>query len=155
MLPTPSLSPSLWLSFSISFHLCMDWMSTFRYAEDPARMFEKALLCFNNKLIYSGCDEEYRLNESGNINVPPQITGQFCNGPCLAETQLLLNCINNIFSGFLFDNKASVRAISDTIRAGCSFSNFNVAQYTSPAPRITISMSFYSWIVFGFCLLLI
>ncbi|RVW39175.1 hypothetical protein CK203_078202 [Vitis vinifera] len=129
------------------------------YAEDPARMFEKALLCFNNKLIYSGCDEEYRLNESGNINVPPQITDQFCNGPCLAETQLLLNCINNIFSGFLFDNKASVQAISDTIRAGCSFSrqrgNFNVAQYTSPAPRITISMSFYSWIVFGFCLLLI
>lgn len=62
--------------------------------------------------IYSGCDEAYRLTQSGNLNVPPEATELFCNGPCLAETRLALSCINDVISDFLFYNKATVRDIN-------------------------------------------
>ncbi|KAE9593717.1 hypothetical protein Lal_00036629 [Lupinus albus] len=93
----------------------------------------KALSCFDNKLIYVGCDEVYRLNPSGNINIPSEATDIFCNGPCLAETQVMLNCINNMLSNFLFYNKASVDQIRYVLNAGCSYStqrgNFNLGEY--------------------------
>lgn len=70
--------------------------------------------------IYSGCDEAYRLTQSGNLNVPPEATDLFCNGPCLAETRLALSCINDVISDFLFYNKATVRDITYALSAGCS-----------------------------------
>jgi hypothetical protein len=70
--------------------------------------------------IYSGCDEAYRLTQSGNLNVPPEATELFCNGPCLAETRLALSCINDVISDFLFYNKATVRDITYALSAGCS-----------------------------------
>lgn len=70
--------------------------------------------------IYSGCDEAYRLTQSGNLNVPPEATELFCNGPCLAETRLALSCINDVISDFLFYNKATVRDINYALSAGCS-----------------------------------
>ncbi|XP_028770843.1 uncharacterized protein LOC114728158 [Neltuma alba] len=81
----------------------------------------KALSCFDNNLIYVACDQLYRLNPSGNINVPPEATDFFCSGPCLAETQLVLNCIDNMLSDFLFYNKASVQQIRYALIAGCNF----------------------------------
>ncbi|KAK7258995.1 hypothetical protein RIF29_24589 [Crotalaria pallida] len=95
---------------------------------------EKALSCFDNKLIYVGCDAAYRLNPSGNINIPPDAIDVFCSGPCLAETQLMLNCIDNLVSSFLFYNKANVEQIRYVLNAGCSYSrqrgNFNLGDYT-------------------------
>ncbi|KAF3454596.1 hypothetical protein FNV43_RR05044 [Rhamnella rubrinervis] len=70
--------------------------------------------------IYSGCDEAYRLNEEGNINVPPEAINLFCSGPCLTETELVLKCVDNIFSNFLFYNKATVHDIRGALRIGCS-----------------------------------
>lgn len=94
----------------------------------------KALSCFDNKIIYVGCEEAYRLNPSGNINIPPEATDVFCSGPCLIETQLMLNCIDNILSNFLFYNKATVQQMRYALNAGCSYSsqrgNFNLGDYT-------------------------
>lgn len=71
--------------------------------------------------LYSGCDEAYRLNPSGNINVPSGATDLFCNGPCLAETQLVLNCIDNLLSNFIFYNKATMPEVRYALNAGCSY----------------------------------
>ncbi|KAE8708814.1 Glycine-rich family protein, putative isoform 2 [Hibiscus syriacus] len=38
--------------------------------EDPAQIVAKALLCFNDKYIYSSCEESYRLTANGNLDVP-------------------------------------------------------------------------------------
>ncbi|THG09589.1 hypothetical protein TEA_022259 [Camellia sinensis var. sinensis] len=89
----------------------------------PAQILTNALLCFNNKFIYNRCNEAYRLNQSGDLNVPPEATDQFCNGACLSETQGLLNCLDNIFSNFMFYNKATIGDIRGTLRGGCSYTN--------------------------------
>ncbi|XP_043718652.1 uncharacterized protein LOC122666674 [Telopea speciosissima] len=101
--------------------------------DDPAQLVAKALLCFNNQYIYSSCEETCRLNESGNINVSPQATDEYCNGPCLEETNLVLDCIDGILNNFCFYNKATVQDIRATLSAGCGYTsergNFNVAQH--------------------------
>lgn len=71
--------------------------------------------------IYVGCDQPFRLNPSGNINIPPEATDFFCSGPCLTETQLVLNCIDNILTNFIFYNKASVQQIRYALIAGCNY----------------------------------
>ncbi|KAL8105407.1 uncharacterized protein LOC141678693 [Apium graveolens] len=102
-------------------------------AADPVEVVSKALLCFNNNYVYSSCEESYRLTESGNINVPPEYTDQYCRGSCFSETNLVLNCIDDILSHFLFYNRASVWDVRATIKAGCSYGpkrgNFNVAEH--------------------------
>lgn len=70
--------------------------------------------------VYSSCEQSYRLTESGNINVPPDYTDKYCSGPCLTETNLVLDCIENIMLHFKFYNKATIQDIRDTIKAGCS-----------------------------------
>ncbi|KAF8401373.1 hypothetical protein HHK36_012310 [Tetracentron sinense] len=127
--------------------------------DDPAQIVAKALLCFNDKFIYSSCDEAYRLTESGNINIPHEETDQFCDGPCLTETHLVLNCIENILSNFLFYNKATIHDIKDTLHAGCSYSsergNFNVAEHiqgeSSNAHRVVIPIYFYVYMLMILC----
>ncbi|KAJ8771823.1 hypothetical protein K2173_027000 [Erythroxylum novogranatense] len=104
------------------------------HAQDaPVETVEKALICFNDKVIYAECNEAYRLTMSGNIDIPPEETDLFCDGPCQGETQAVLHCIDNIFSGFLFYNKASVRDVRYALNAGCSYTsqrgNFDVANY--------------------------
>ncbi|PPD97394.1 hypothetical protein GOBAR_DD05607 [Gossypium barbadense] len=89
----------------------------------PAQSLAKAFFCFNNKYIYTGCDEAYRLNESGNLNVPREATDIFCNGPCFAETQIVLKCVDNILSDFIFYNKATIGDVTNVLHAGCSYTN--------------------------------
>ncbi|KAF4393669.1 hypothetical protein G4B88_007655 [Cannabis sativa] len=100
---------------------------------DPAQVVASALLCFNDKYIYSSCEESYRLSESGNLEVPPEKAEEYCGGPCLKETHLVLSCIDNILANFLFYNKATIQDVRDTIHAGCGYGpergNFNVAQH--------------------------
>ncbi|XVF38819.1 hypothetical protein REPUB_Repub20aG0135000 [Reevesia pubescens] len=102
-------------------------------AADPAQIVAKALLCFNEKAIYSSCEETCRLTESGNLNVPHDYIEKYCNGPCLSETHLVLNCIENIMTNFLFYNKATIQDIRDTIQAGCGYGpergKFNVEEH--------------------------
>ncbi|GMI70283.1 hypothetical protein HRI_000697600 [Hibiscus trionum] len=101
--------------------------------DDPAQIVAKALLCFNNKYIYSSCEESYRLRASGNLDVPLEYTNEYCAGPCLSETHLVLNCIENIMEHFVFYNKATIRDIKDTIQAGCGYGpergHFNVEEH--------------------------
>lgn len=114
----------------------------------PDYLFSKALQCFTNKHIYSSCEESYRLTETGELHIPPEYTDQYCRGPCLEETHLVLNCLENILSHFRFYNKATIRAVEETIKEGCSYGPkrgyFNVAEhilaYGSTAFRASHSM---------------
>ncbi|KAI3459235.1 hypothetical protein Pfo_015898 [Paulownia fortunei] len=100
---------------------------------DPGLVFDKALECLNDKHIYSSCDEAYRLTENGELNVPPEYTDQYCNGPCLTETHLVLDCINGILKHFVFYNRATLKDVRETIESGCSYGpkrgDFNVAEH--------------------------
>ncbi|KAK7246324.1 hypothetical protein RIF29_41188 [Crotalaria pallida] len=100
---------------------------------DPTEIVSKALLCFNDKYIYNSCEESCRLNENGNLNVPREKTDAFCDGPCLTETNLVLSCLDNIFSNFIFYNRATIQDIKETVQAGCGYGpergNFNVAEH--------------------------
>ncbi|CAK9145633.1 unnamed protein product [Ilex paraguariensis] len=100
---------------------------------DPAHIVAEALLCFDEKHIYSTCEEAYRLTETGNLNVPHEYANQYCSGPCLSETNLVLNCIDNIVSHFEFYNKATIEDVRETIKAGCGYGpqrgNFIVAEH--------------------------
>ncbi|RZC89022.1 hypothetical protein C5167_030716 [Papaver somniferum] len=93
---------------------------------DQSRVIDRALVCFNDNFIFSSCAANNRLTQTGLINVPPEQTDDYCNGPCLAETKLVLNCIDNMLSNFLFYNKATVRDIRSSLRTGCGFSNERV-----------------------------
>ncbi|XP_058727974.1 uncharacterized protein LOC131599721 [Vicia villosa] len=100
---------------------------------DPTPIITKALLCFNDKYIYQSCEESYRLSENGNLDVPSEKTDAFCEGPCMSETNLVLSCIDNIFSNFIFYNRATIEDVKETILAGCGYGpqrgNFNVAEH--------------------------
>ncbi|XP_027339226.1 keratin, type I cytoskeletal 9 [Abrus precatorius] len=112
---------------------------------DPSQIISKALLCFNDKYIYQSCEESCRLNANGNLNVPLEKTNEFCEGPCLSETNLVLSCLDNIFSNFLFYNRATIQDIKETIEAACGYGpergDFNVAEHIqteeSKAPKAT------------------
>ncbi|XP_058076766.1 uncharacterized protein LOC131225277 [Magnolia sinica] len=109
-------------------------ITTLSHAEQsPAQIVAKALLCFNERMIYESCQEAYQLNESGNINVPSEAADEYCNGPCYSETELVLNCVDGILSNFVFYNKATVQDVRSVINAGCSDTsergNFDVASH--------------------------
>ncbi|KAK4283415.1 hypothetical protein QN277_000366 [Acacia crassicarpa] len=100
---------------------------------DPAQIVSKALLCFNDKYVYKSCEESWRLNDEGNLKVPKDKTEEFCEGPCLSETYLVLSCIDNIFANFVFYNRATIEDIRDTVQAACGYGpergNFDVAEH--------------------------
>ncbi|XP_024019983.1 uncharacterized protein LOC21391134 [Morus notabilis] len=114
----------------------------------PAQIVAKALLCFNDKYIYSSCEESYRLTASGNVDVPRDMTDTYCGGPCLTETYLVLDCIDNILTHFVFYNKATIQDIRDTIHAGCGYGpergDFNVEEHVqaeeSNAQKVVIQL---------------
>ncbi|XWS08517.1 hypothetical protein CRYUN_Cryun40dG0009400 [Craigia yunnanensis] len=140
-----------------------DLPQTGAVAGDPAQIVSKALLCFNDKYIYSSCEETCRLTASGNLDVLPDYADKYCNGPCLSETHLVLNCIENIMTNFLFYNKATIQDIRDTIQAGCGYGpergNFNVEEHIE-AERSSINKAAthilfgIGWIVIGLTQLL-
>ncbi|KAL5853893.1 hypothetical protein ACOSQ3_009011 [Xanthoceras sorbifolium] len=151
----------IFILISIAILCCF---SGYSYADDDnpaAQMVAKALLCFTNKFIYSGCEEEFRLNESGNLKVPLEATELFCNGPCLAETQFVINCVDRVFSDFLFYNKARVGDVRTAINMGCSYTNqrgyFNVGRYiTGNGQKLKSFNGFHALaILAGSCFLII
>ncbi|XP_024984848.1 uncharacterized protein LOC112520651 isoform X5 [Cynara cardunculus var. scolymus] len=101
--------------------------------DEPEEVIVKALECFSDKHIYSSCEESYRLTERGQLNVPPEFADEYCNGPCLKETHLVLNCINDILTHFVFYNHATIKDVKETIKVGCGYGphrgDFNVAEH--------------------------
>ncbi|KAI4303157.1 hypothetical protein MLD38_038820 [Melastoma candidum] len=97
------------------------------------QIITKALSCFGDKYIYQSCEESYRLDQSGELHVPPQYVNEYCDGPCQKETNLVLHCLQGIFANFIFYNKATIGIIKDTIHEGCSYGpergNFDVAEH--------------------------
>ncbi|CAI0626665.1 unnamed protein product [Linum tenue] len=87
---------------------------------DPAQIIAKAMLCFNNRKIYRSCDEDFRLNESGSLGVPPEQVDAYCGGSCLTETNMVLNCLEGIMKNFRFYNAATIKDVKDTVSAVCS-----------------------------------
>ncbi|KAL5782186.1 hypothetical protein ACOSP7_007215 [Xanthoceras sorbifolium] len=127
--------------------------------DDPAEIVAKALLCLNDKYIYSSCEESYRLTESGNLNVPLDYTDQYCNGPCLTETHLVLSCIENILSHFVFYNRATIQDVRDTIKAGCGYGpergDFNVAEHVEAEENSAQKTETANKVLLGFGLMII
>ncbi|PIN19232.1 hypothetical protein CDL12_08085 [Handroanthus impetiginosus] len=99
----------------------------------PAVLFSKALECLEDKYIYSSCEEEHRLTQTGELHVPPEYTDEYCNGPCLHETKHVLECIEGILKHFEFYNKATLDDVHETIESGCSYGpkrgNFDVLEH--------------------------
>ncbi|KAI3469314.1 hypothetical protein Pfo_025977 [Paulownia fortunei] len=110
-----------------------------------ALIFTKALGCLSDKHIYSSCDEAHRLTHSGELNVPPEYTDEYCQGPCLIETNHVLDCINGILKGFIFYNRATLNDVRETIKSGCSYGpkrgNFDVVEHiqADDASKNTVS----------------
>lgn len=52
--------------------------------------------------------------------MPPEYTDEYCNGPCVSETYLVLNCIEGLVSHYEFYNKATTDEVRETIKSGCS-----------------------------------
>lgn len=71
-------------------------------------------LIFAKSRIYSSCQEAYRLTQTGNLDVLPEYVDPYCSGPCLSETHLVLNCIENITKNFVFYNKATIERMFET-----------------------------------------
>ncbi|KAL8249694.1 hypothetical protein R6Q59_006562 [Mikania micrantha] len=119
----------------------------------------KALVCFNDK-IYSECEESYRLTESGDLHIPPDYTDKYCGGPCLKETNLVLNCINGVFNNFIFYNHATITNVKEAIKTGCSFGptrgNFNVAEHIQASNSYKSSYPILFWLLslISVCILL-
>ncbi|MQL84822.1 hypothetical protein Taro_017347 [Colocasia esculenta] len=90
-----------------------------KYPQDAVSIVAKALLCFNNATVYKNCDDQFRLTPGGVLNVSRNATDAFCSGPCKAETQLVLRCIDQILSNFQFYNGATIQAVNTTLILAC------------------------------------
>ncbi|KAJ4769307.1 Glycine-rich protein family [Rhynchospora pubera] len=118
----------LWLLFTVIF-----LSAYYSNGEDGAAgIVGDALECFNDRYVYSSCQESYRLTAQGSLTVPPQGTDEFCDGPCLEETNLVLKCIDNIMYNFRFYDGASVSDVRYALTRGCGHSigrgDFNVLE---------------------------
>jgi len=85
-------------------------------------LFERACHCFDDPNIYSQCAAEFRLNVEGAFHVQRNEVDQYCGGPCLEETQLALQCVEEVATqSFKFSNGASVLAVKQALGTGCSY----------------------------------
>lgn len=71
--------------------------------------------------IYRECEDAWRLTLNGDLNIPMARAEEFCEGPCISETHLALNCIDEIVHHFRFFNRATVYNIRETLKSGCSY----------------------------------
>ncbi|KAK3160001.1 hypothetical protein QOZ80_1BG0054000 [Eleusine coracana subsp. coracana] len=87
--------------------------------KDAVDIVGRALFCFNDPHIYSGCQDSLRLGPQGALNVPPASTDAFCGGACLEETELVLRCVDDVMANFRFYNGASVGDVREALGRGC------------------------------------
>ncbi|XP_020574886.1 uncharacterized protein LOC110020929 isoform X2 [Phalaenopsis equestris] len=88
--------------------------------EDAMDIVTEAMACFNDPHLYSTCQESYRLKAEGRIVVPAEAVDDYCGGPCLQETKLVLQCLHNILSNFRFYNGATLLKVGQALERGCS-----------------------------------
>ncbi|KAL6620067.1 hypothetical protein ACP70R_035206 [Stipagrostis hirtigluma subsp. patula] len=85
-------------------------------------MFQRACHCFDDPNIYSLCAAEWRLNVEGAFHVQKDAVNEYCGGPCLEETTLALQCVEEVaYQSFRFSNGASVLAVKQALGTGCSY----------------------------------
>ncbi|XP_020103346.1 uncharacterized protein LOC109720554 [Ananas comosus] len=119
-----------WCFIIALFCMCPSWCKS---DGDAVDIVTKALACFDERSVYSSCQESYRLNAEGSINVPPVAIDEYCNGPCLIETKLVLECVDNILYNFKFYNGASIHDARFALYRGCGHTDkrgdFNVLDH--------------------------
>ncbi|XP_072976260.1 uncharacterized protein [Typha angustifolia] len=100
---------------------------------DQVSIAGRALTCFDSSHVYRSCEESYRLKAEGSIRVGIEATDEYCGGPCVAETKLLLSCVDEMRKNFRFRNGASVGDVRHALTRGCSHStargDFTVKRY--------------------------
>uniref|UniRef100_A0A0E0PL83 DUF7731 domain-containing protein n=1 Tax=Oryza rufipogon TaxID=4529 RepID=A0A0E0PL83_ORYRU len=85
-------------------------------------MFEKACHCFDDHNVYSECKEELRLGVEGAFHVGKESVDEYCGGPCLMETKMALQCVEEVaHDGFRFYSGASLPAVKAALDTGCSY----------------------------------
>ncbi|XP_042380404.1 uncharacterized protein LOC121972843 [Zingiber officinale] len=121
-----------------SFALLLFSITFVKSDDSTVGIVAKAMACFDNNVVYSNCQESYRLSAAGTFNVPLEATDDFCGGPCLYETKLLLSCVDHILYNFRFYNGASVGVVKYTLDEGCGHTSkrgdFNVAEHLGENP---------------------
>ncbi|XP_066364664.1 uncharacterized protein [Miscanthus floridulus] len=91
-------------------------------SKEAMELFERACHCFDDPNIYSQCAEEFRMNVEGAFHVQRNEVDEYCGGPCLEETQLALQCVEEVAAqSFKFSNGASVLAVKQALGTGCSY----------------------------------
>ncbi|KAG2596469.1 uncharacterized protein LOC120710522 [Panicum virgatum] len=86
---------------------------------DAPEIVGRALVCFDDRYIYSGCQGSFRLGPQGALDVPPGSADAFCGGPCVAETELVLRCVDGIMGNFRFYNGATAADVRSALDRGC------------------------------------
>uniref|UniRef100_A0A0D9WFH7 DUF7731 domain-containing protein n=1 Tax=Leersia perrieri TaxID=77586 RepID=A0A0D9WFH7_9ORYZ len=85
-------------------------------------MFEKACHCFDDHNVYSECNEEMRLGVEGAFHVGKERVEEYCGGPCLMETKMALQCVEEVaHDGFRFYSGASLPAVKAALDTGCGY----------------------------------
>jgi hypothetical protein len=72
--------------------------------------------------IYAHCAEELRMNAEGAFHVDKDAVDEYCSGPCLDETKLALQCVEEVAAeSFRFSNGASLLAVRQALGTGCGY----------------------------------
>ncbi|XP_020108455.1 uncharacterized protein LOC109724151 [Ananas comosus] len=79
----------------------------------------RALSCFDYRPVYSRCNDSFRLNEQGSVNIPQEGIDEYCEGPCFEETHLVLTCVGDVHNSFRFSNGASVKDVKSALIRRC------------------------------------
>ncbi|KAK8916953.1 hypothetical protein KSP39_PZI023243 [Platanthera zijinensis] len=87
---------------------------------DAVDILTKARACFDDPYVYISCQNSYRLRELGSIDIPADAVDEYCGGPCLKETKLVLMCLHNTFDNFRFYNGRTLRDVGYALDRGCS-----------------------------------
>ncbi|TKW27826.1 hypothetical protein SEVIR_3G282900v4 [Setaria viridis] len=91
-------------------------------SKEAMELFERACHCFDDPNIYGQCAEEFRLNAEGAFHVQRTEVDEYCGGPCLEETKLALQCVEEVAAeSFRFSNGASVLAVRQALGTGCGY----------------------------------
>ncbi|KAL6865055.1 hypothetical protein ACP4OV_016206 [Aristida adscensionis] len=115
----PSQRSTSLLALAVSIYLFVPCCLCDKLALD---VFDRACHCFDDPNIYSRCAEEFRLNVEGAFHVQKDAVDAYCGGPCLEETSLALQCVEEVaFNSFRFSNGASVLAVKQALDTGCSY----------------------------------
>ncbi|OAY78586.1 hypothetical protein ACMD2_17274 [Ananas comosus] len=69
--------------------------------------------------VYSRCNDSFRLNEQGSVNIPQEGIDEYCEGPCFEETHLVLTCVGDVHNSFRFSNGASVKDVKSALIRRC------------------------------------